>query len=171
MIRIFSELSEIEASLETGSYELFAKEINQCNGVIIGLGAGRMGYSLQAFIMRLSHLGKRAYMLSDTSLPRIGANDLVIVNSSSGETPTIYLLAEIAKQAGARILLLTTNSNSSIATLADVSVRYSPVNSRQLMKTAYEQFTFLFFDHIAGLIAENSCMNVEEIEQNHSILE
>ena len=44
-----------------------------------------MGYSIQAFIMRLSHLGYPAFMIGDMSLPRIGSDDLVIVNSILGK--------------------------------------------------------------------------------------
>ena len=38
--------------------------LSATNKSIFGLGAGRMGYSLRAFIMRLSHLGYNAYMLA-----------------------------------------------------------------------------------------------------------
>ena len=57
----------------------------------IGLGAGRMGYSLKAFIMRLSHMGYNATFIGDTNVPRVTSNTVVFVNSSSGETPSIAL--------------------------------------------------------------------------------
>ena len=95
---IFNELRNINNSLDDDAAERMSREVIGCRGKIVGLGAGRMGYSLQAFIMRLSHLGYIAYMLGDTSVPRIGVGDLVLVNSSSGETPSVCLLAEIAKK-------------------------------------------------------------------------
>jgi len=171
MEKIFSELTEMYKTIEPNSKDLIAKEILSCEGVVVGLGAGRMGYALQAFIMRLSHLGYESYMIGDTSLPRIGSNDLVIVNSSSGETPSILLLAKIAQQAGARIILVTGNSDSSLAKISDLTITYENIRTEQLMKTVYEQFSFLFFDSCAALLAELGTLTVSDIEVNHSILE
>lgn len=171
MEKIFSELTEMYKTIDPNSKDLIAKEILSCEGAVVGLGAGRMGYALQAFIMRLSHLGYKSYMIGDTSLPRIGSNDLVIVNSSSGETPSILLLAKIAQQAGARIILLTGNSDSSLAKISDLTITYENIRTEQLMKTVYEQFSFLFFDSCAAQLAELGTLTVSEIEINHSILE
>lgn len=140
-------------------------------GRIIGLGAGRMGYSLRSFIMRLSHIGFEAYMIGDTTLPRVGRGDLVLVNSSSGNTPSILLYTEQAKQAGATIILLSANNESKIANLADKKICYTVEEDFQLMKTSYEQFSFLFWDFVAQKIIVSGNLNVEKIEYNHSILE
>ncbi|MBF9028554.1 SIS domain-containing protein [Rhodobacterales bacterium FZCC0188] len=140
-------------------------------GRIIGLGAGRMGYSLRAFIMRLGHLGFNAYMIGDTNLPRVGPSDLVLVNSSSGHTPSIVLHTEQAKDAGATVVLLTSAKDSRIAKIADVNIHYTVSSNLQLMKTANEQFSMLFFDYIAQRIAYTSGEDIRRIEHNHSILE
>lgn len=171
MHKILTEISQLYATVTPGSENQLVNEILSCKGTIVGLGAGRMGYALQAFIMRLSHLGYESYMIGDTSLPRIGSNDLVIVNSSSGETASILLLAKIAQQAGARIILLTGNSNSSLAKISDLTITYANMRSEQLMKTLYEQFSFLFFDNCAARLAELGILTVSDIEVNHSILE
>ena len=60
---IFKELKELAASLEEREIKQFINEIIKCKGSIIGIGAGRMGYALQAFVMRLSHLGYNSYMI------------------------------------------------------------------------------------------------------------
>ena len=168
---IFSELREIDRSLNPSAKKDFTDAILNCDGKIVGLGAGRMGYSLQAFMMRLSHLGFPAFMIGDTSLPRIGSDDLVIVNSSSGETPSIVLLAEIAKKHGAKILCLTAGVDSSLFKLSNICITYDTFPSSQLMKTAYEQFSYIFFDECALKLAEFGQLEINEIETNHSILE
>lgn len=140
-------------------------------GTIVGLGAGRMGYSLRSFIMRLSHLGFRAYMIGDTSLPRIGSGDLVIVNSSSGNTPSVLLCAEQAKRAGAMVISLCASTKSRIADLSDKNIHYMVERDFQLMKTSYEQFSFLFWDFIAQKMVFTADLDVKKIEYNHSILE
>ncbi len=138
---------------------------------IIGLGAGRMGYSLQSFIMRLSHLGFNAFMLGDTTLPRVKDGDLIIVNSSSGNTPSIVLYAKQAREAGAVIILLTASKNSQLSIIADCTIRYSVPHNNQIMKTIYEQFSFLFFDYIIHRLVDDNKMDTKVIELNHSILE
>ena len=130
-----------------------------------------MGYSVQAFAMRLSHLGFNSYMLGDTNLPKINAGDIVLVNSSSGETPTIVLLAKIAKNFNAKLLVITSNADSTLGQMADLKICYKPIASEQLMKSAYEQFTFLLFDHMADQIFKRTDNDKKWVENNHSILE
>ena len=171
MEKILDEMRILNESLSSGARDKIADEILSCSGKIIGLGAGRMGYSLQAFIMRLSHLGYDAYMIGDTTTPRIGEGDLVIVNSSSGETKSIILLANLAVQHGATILGITSGKQSSLATMARTCIFYDEIKSEQLMKTAYEQFSYLLLDSCASILATNGNLSIPEIEKNHSILE
>lgn len=140
---------------------------------IVGLGAGRMGYSLRAFIMRLSHIGASAFMIGDTSVPRVNKDSLVLVNSSSGETPSVLLFARQAKEAGSHIILFTQSSSrlSSIASISDLVLTYGKVESQQLMKTVPEQSSWILFDALASHIVKTYGLDVRTIEQNHSILE
>ena len=138
---------------------------------VVGVGAGRMGYALKAFVMRLSHIGYDAYMFGDTGTPRIGRGDLLIVNSSSGETPSVKLMCEIAKSHDADIFAVTCSQSSSIASYADLLLQIPTIESKQPMKTIYEQFTFLLFDFLASQIVSELKIRDEFLEQNHSILE
>lgn len=138
---------------------------------IVGFGAGRMGYSLRAFIMRLSHIGMQSYMIGDTNFPRINSKTLVIVNSSSGETPTSVLYAEQAKEAGAYILTVTQKKKSTLASISDIVFQYPNIFSNQIMKTLPEQFTFLLFDILSELIIEELEFDKLKISRNHSISE
>ena len=171
MKSILNEIEAIYSTIQPKKQKEFIHKIIKCNGTIVGLGAGRMGYSLQAFVMRLSHFGYRSFMIGDTSIPMITEEDLIIVNSSSGNTKSIVLLTEIAKKNGAKIISLTGNGNSLIAKLSDFSLVYEIIDSKQLMKSVYEQFTFLFFDHCAAMIAKENEISKSEIENNHSVLE
>lgn len=171
MKRIFEEINQIHATLSQNAVPLLCGEIQKCEGSIVGLGAGRMGYSLQAFMMRLSHLGYNSYMIGDTTIPRIGPGDMVIVNSSSGETPSVILLANIARDHGAKIIGITSGKKSTLSKICDVNIFYDEITSVQLMKTIYEQFTYLFFDLCARELSKNSKLSIAEIEKNHSILE
>lgn len=136
---------------------------------IIGLGAGRMGYSLRAFIMRLGHMGFNATMIGDTNVPSADENTLVIVNSSSGETPSIILLAKKAKQNGAFILTFTIHTGSTLGSMADMTMAYGAVMTAQPMKTFYEQYTYIMFDCICQDLM--SILDISEEDLTHTNLE
>ena len=138
---------------------------------IVGVAAGRMGYSLRAFIMRLSHMNYYSYMIGDTNLPKIGKNDMIIVNSSSGNTPTNVLYAQQAKKEDSLIFSITTDKDSKIATLSDCHLLIPKINSQLLMKSIYEQYTYLLLDYIITLIIEKNKLSFQSISSNHSILE
>lgn len=138
---------------------------------IVCCGAGRMGYQVAAFSMRLSHLGFLAFNLSDTNVPRIGLGDIVLFNSSSGETPSMIVLAELAKKAGADILAVTANKDSTLGVMADQLLILPTVDSKQLMKTYYEQISGIVFDMLAERLVVKMHLDREMIERNHSILE
>jgi 6-phospho-3-hexuloisomerase len=138
---------------------------------IVGFGAGRMGFSIQSFMMRLSHLGLNAFMIGDTSFPKIDSDTLVFVNSSSGETKSIILYVNQAKLAGAEVVLFTDNSESTIASLVDKVVDCGSVSSSQIMKTLNEQFSLLLFDYIIECYLLKFGLDRVWVSNNHSISE
>lgn len=169
---IFKELQTMWDGTDKTSLDSFIDTIVHAREkTLVGIGAGRMGYSLQSFIMRLSHLGYTAYMIGDTTLPRVDSETIAIVNTSSGETPSIKLYVEQCREAGVYIVAFTTNPHSSIARLADLTISVPFIQSAQLMKTVYEQYSFVLFDYIAGRILELAELKVSWVEKNHSILE
>ena len=77
---------------------------------VCGYGAGRMGYGLRAFMMRLNHLGISAYFINDTYIPPLGENDLFIVTSGSGRTASVYEYLKIAKTHFVKTVAITGDS-------------------------------------------------------------
>jgi len=172
MKEIFKELNILNENLsEKQISNVVELLLNSQDQLIVGLGAGRMGYSLQAFIMRLSHIGFNAYMIGDTTLPRIDSNSIILINTSSGETPSILLLAKQAKEAGSTLVCFTTEKKSSIGKISDYVIEVKKIDSSQLMKTIYEQFSFLLFDYLSNKIFTEGNFNKTKVERNHSILE
>lgn len=172
---IISELSPgLESVCDSNAFEGLKSiliDAYEHERVVCGLGAGRMGYAVQSAMMRLSHLGFRSFFLGDTTLPRIGDGSVVIANSSSGETESIRLLVEIAKNAGAVVVCLTSESNSRIAHLSDHIVELPRIKSLQLMKTYYEQLSWLVFDALSFELVNLLELSVSDVSSNHSILE
>lgn len=174
MNRMLYELCWMFDGLDMDEYDHFVKTLHESivtGDDIVGLGAGRMGYSLRAFIMRLSHMGLRSSMIGDTSIPRIRTGSTVIVNSSSGETPSMILFAEQAISAGGTLFVVTSNKESTLGKMGHCVLSYPVINSQQVMKTVYEQFTFLLFDMIAENLRVKLGVEKFFMNGNHSILE
>ena len=68
------------------------------SGKIFIAGAGRTGYIMRCFAMRLIHLGFCAYVIGDTEMIAAKAGDLLLIGSGSGETKTLRVYMEKAKQ-------------------------------------------------------------------------
>ena len=172
MIKIINEMSSMSNKLNINEVNAYINLMsNSSKKLIVGCAAGRMGYSLRAHIMRLSHIGYNAYFIGDTSLPRIDEDSIVIINSSSGETETNILYAQQAKKAGSTIVTFTCNDNSTIGQLSDVIVKIPVIKTEQIMKSVYEQFTFLLLDYLAQEIIRRGNLDINTISMNHSILE
>jgi 6-phospho-3-hexuloisomerase len=179
--------NKIDAIIKELQSVLLDYEIKHCDDLIaqiksakriITCGAGRVGYSIKAFTMRLGHLGYNAFHLGDSTVPRLQEGDLFLVASGSGETKTIVVLTEIAKNSKAKVFAITGNEDSTIGKLSDFVVKISAPtkNSNQLtsiqpMTTLNEQSLFIFFDALVLLIMDDLGLNKQDLSEKHSILE
>jgi 6-phospho-3-hexuloisomerase len=172
MKNIINEITNLSNQFDFSQIdELIELFRNHSENHYVGFGAGRMGYSLRAFIMRLDHLGFKSFMIGDTTFPRVNSSTIAFFNSSSGETESNVLYAKQAQKYGAKLVLFSTNDQSTLANYCDLTILYKKVESKQLMKSIYEQFTFLLFDHICELIKVDLGIEKSYIENNHSISE
>ena len=87
-------------------------------GRIGAYGCGREALQIKGFAMRLFHLGLPVSVVGDMTMPALGKGDVFLVTSGPGETSTVLALMKVAKEAGARNLLLTAEPKSSAAKLA-----------------------------------------------------
>jgi len=142
---------------------------NNRNGKVLVMGAGRSGLVGRAFAMRLLHLGFNSYVLGETIVPAIGKNDIVVAISGSGRTKLILTAAEAAKEAGAKLISITSYFDSPLAKISDVVIeipgrtKYSKNEdyfARQILGiteplaplgTLFEDTTQIFLD---GIVAE-----------------
>ena len=186
--RILSELDAILTTFSTEQTETLVSEllrIHKQRGMVVGTGAGRMGYSLRSFIMRLNHLGISAYFFGDTYIPPMSKNDLLLIVSASGKTSTIlHFLEQAIKKASPFIITVTGDENSPMAALSNHIVKFRSVNgglnsmdsreklnSSQPMTTLNEQAILLFFDIVVMHLIEKMNLNREDIYKKHFNLE
>ncbi|TJW08255.1 MAG: SIS domain-containing protein [Mesorhizobium sp.] len=91
-------------------------------GRIAVYGCGREALQVKGFAMRLYHLGLPVSVVGDMTTPPLGKGDVFLVSSGPGETTTVLTLMRVARDAGAKVLLVTAESGSSAARLADFSL-------------------------------------------------
>lgn len=177
---VTAELTEAFSRLDLQDVERLATIIME-SGVVFTAGAGRSGLLLKCCAMRLMHLGKPVYVVGEIVTPSISMGDLLLIASGSGETGSLISMAQKAKQLGARIALITANPNSTIAKLADITVRIpapSPkaevsgyVNSTQPMGNLFEQSMFILSDAIVMELMRRMGMTSENMFTRHANLE
>jgi 6-phospho-3-hexuloisomerase len=86
----------------------------------VGLyGCGREGLMMRGLAMRLYHCGLDAHTIGEMDMPPLGAGDLFFASSGPGNLSTVNALARVARNAGAQVMVLTSQPDSPDARLAD----------------------------------------------------
>lgn len=177
---ILNEIKQVLDSIDDKDVDKLVEMIESSDKVV-GYGAGRMGLSVKAFIMRLNHLGINAYYVDDTYIPPLTEFDLLLVSSGSGETTMVKTFMKKAiEKTGCAAAVVTGDKDSSMARMANLAVTFKPcngglnsadsiekINSIQLMSTLNEQATYILFDIIAKRIADDLNMDTEKTKRYH----
>ena len=113
-------LGEIQGVLDTFDYaslDIVAGELNAARHVVVA-GEGRSGFMAKAFAMRLMHLGVPVHVVGETTTPALGSADLLVAVSGSGTTASTVRAAQQANAVGGRVIAVTTDPDSPLATAA-----------------------------------------------------
>ncbi len=116
--------------------ESFAAAVNlllTCKGSVIVTGMGKAGIVGQKLAATLASTGTRAHPLHPAEavhgdLGRIGAEDIVLALSYSGETEEVVRLVDPVRQIGAKLIAITGRGQSTLACAADVAIVLGPLN-------------------------------------------
>lgn len=114
-------LSELRAVLDRISTQSIDEACLMLAGAgkVALCGCGREALQMKGLAMRMFHLGMPVSVVGDMTTPAIGPGDVLFASSGPGETSTILSLMNTAREAGASILLVTAQQQSSAAALAD----------------------------------------------------
>ena len=85
-------------------------------------GAGRSGLVAKAFAIRLVHLGFQTFAIGETIGAPVKKDDLVFIVSGSGETIPAVMTAEITRNIGAKLVVITGRKNSRITKFSDITI-------------------------------------------------
>jgi 6-phospho-3-hexuloisomerase len=104
--------------MDAAALEPVAQAIAEAGRVML-YGCGREGLMMRALAMRLHHLGLTVCMQGDmTSFP-LGPGDLFLCAAGPGELSTASALCDVARAAGARVVVVTAEPGGGTAQMAD----------------------------------------------------
>jgi 6-phospho-3-hexuloisomerase len=172
------ELRPVCQAVEPRALEDLVAELLAARRVVT-YGVGREGLMMRALCMRLMHAGLDAHVAGDMSTPPVGPGDLVIVSAGPGEFSTVLALQRVARNAGARIALLTANAQGRAGEFADL-VLHIPARTMAddletsgvlPMGSAFEAVEFLLSDLLAMRVRQSRGESVERMRSRHTNLE
>ena len=176
---IIEELNRTADLLTNEEAEKLVDYILEAKKIFVA-GAGRSGFMVKSFAMRMMHMGLDAYVVGETVTPNLEKGDLLIIGSGSGETKSLVSMAEKAKNLGATIALVTIFPESTIGQAADVSIKL-PAKSKaetdseyktiQPMGSLFEQTILLFLDAVILRFMEKRGLDSETMFGRHANLE
>jgi len=176
---ILKENSSLIKQINEKAAEDFIKRILNTKSIFFS-AQGRAGFILRCFCMRLMHLGYSVYFCGETITPAITDNDLLIVLSGSGETPSTLEAVKTAKQYKAETFGILGNIESRIGSLVDQSIqipgttklcREGEPESAQMAGSVFEQSAFLFLEAVVLKIYQTRKKDVESVSSRHAVIE
>lgn len=148
----------------------------QANRIFV-YGAGRSGLVARAFAIRLVHLGFQTFVIGETIGAPVKKDDLVVVVSGSGQTIPAVMTGEIAKNIGAKVLVITGDKQAKITQYADQTVvldaSCQELQRQQLapLGTLFEVSTWIFLDALVAKLMEAKGETEENMRARHATLE
>lgn len=179
----FREILEIEAAAIENSarrpvgdaFDNAVERLLSCTGKVVLLGVGKSALIANKIADTMSSTGAAAIFLhaSDAlhgSLGVVGANDVVIALSNSGETDEIVALLPSLKQRGVMLIAIVGNLDSALARAADfildatVDREACPLN---LAPTTSTTVALAIGDALAMTLMDARGLTPEDFAANH----
>ena len=119
---LLDELRHALRSVDPGDIDRGRRLLLSAKRIFVA-GRGRSGLQMEAFAMRLMHLGLSAHVVGDVTTPGISPGDLLVIGSGSGRTASLVQFAKKAHELHIPVLLITAAHSSPIHELAACTVR------------------------------------------------
>ena len=174
-------VDEVRGVLEDGAApeaERLCDELLQAKRIAT-YGVGREGLMMRALCMRLMHLGLDAHVVGDMTTPHLGRGDLLVVSAGPGTFSTVNALLGVARDAGARTVVVTAQPDGPVPRAADAVIylrAQTMANDRGgasvlPMGSLYEAAMLIFFDIVSILLRERTHQTTEGMRERHTNLE
>jgi len=177
--RALSEIGLVFDSLAADTADRTCDEILKARRIAC-YGVGREGLMMKALCMRLMHLGLDAHVVGDMTTPPVAQGDLLIASAGPGQFSTVMALLRVARDSGARTMVVTAQPAGPAPALADVVIelpaqtmandRGGPVGLLP-MGSLYEAAQLVFFDLISILLRDKTGQSPDQMRARHTNLE
>lgn len=174
-----AELGAVFERIDDDAVNEAVRMIARARNVIV-FGGGRERLQIMGFAMRLFHLGRRVAVVGDMTTPAIAGGDLFVVTVGPGEISTALALLDIARRAGATILVLTAQPGGRAAAFADFVLTVpaqtmaddsGPGVSILPMGSVYEGALFVLFEVMILKLRDIVQVDPDTMRANHTNLE
>jgi 6-phospho-3-hexuloisomerase len=174
-----NEVRAVFTALTSEATETLVAEVQHARRIAL-YGVGREGLMMKAFAMRLFHLGLEANVVGDMTTPRVGEGDLLIVSAGPGQFSTVLALMGVARESGARSVVVTAQPGGAAATAADAVVHLpaqtmaddlAGAPSVLPMGSLYETAQLIFFELVVILLRDRLGETAESMRGRHTNLE
>ena len=175
---ILDENRRLLKEIDREAVDAFVRKILTARNVFCS-AQGRSGFILRCFCMRLMHLGSHAHFCGETVTPALGREDLLIVLSGSGETPSTVEAVKSAKDCGAHTIGILGNLDSTVGSLVDGTIhlpgttklcKKSEPQSVQMSGSLFEQASFLLFEAVVLALYQDS-IDMDSVSPRHAVIE
>ncbi|WP_419592850.1 6-phospho-3-hexuloisomerase [Thiolapillus sp.] len=172
---VIDKIAEILDATDDTYADKMTAMLDEARRIFIS-GAGRSKLVGNFFAMRLMHGGYDVSVVGEITTPSIQKGDLLIIISGSGETEQLIAFTKRARDIGAKIVLISAKSDSTIGDLADavfqigISELYGKVKGMP-MGTVFELSTLCFLEALISHIIWEKGIPEEEMKTRHANLE
>lgn len=176
---VLKELDRASKLVSDHDLEELVTSIVSAKKVLVA-GAGRSGFMLKSFAMRMMHMGIDAYVVGETVTANFEKEDLLIIGTGSGETKGLVSIAEKAKKIGGKVIAVTIFPESTVGNLADYAVKLpgspkdktdSDFSTIQPMGSLFEQLLLLVLDSVILKFMEKKGLDSNTMYGKHANLE
>lgn len=177
--RALDDLARVFSRLDETAVDRAVEAIASAERIAL-YGVGREGLQIKGFAMRLFHLGRRAAMVGDMTTPPVGPGDLLVVSAGPGEFSTVLALMGVAKDAGAKTLVVTAQPDGEAAKRADFVLPVpaqtmaddtGPATSVLPMGSLYEGAQYILFEVMILKLRDRLGVTPDAMRANHTNLE
>ncbi len=137
-------------------------------------GVGRSGLIAKAFAIRLVQMGLEVYFVGETVTPIVEEGHLVVIVSHTGETMSAVQTANIVRRVGARVITITANPHSKLASASNVTISITPPKDEDRrtlapLGTLFEDATLIYLDGIVAQLMEKLGQGEGQMRKRHAI--
>lgn len=177
--RALSELGGVFSRIDDAAVDEAVGQIAAARRIAL-YGVGREGLQIKGLAMRLFHLGLNVSVVGDMTTPPIGEGDLLIVSAGPGAFSTVLGLMGVAREAGAKTLVVTAQPQGGAARAADQVLAIpaqtmaddrAPAVSVLPMGSLFEGAQYILFEIMILKLRDRLGVTPEAMRANHTNLE